>query len=69
MSENMVTDHERRVRPAEAAQMLGCSRLLVYRMLRDEQIPSIKVGNRRLIRVSDINAYLHRAETKEVVNA
>jgi excisionase family DNA binding protein len=68
MAKDQVTDNRIVVRPAEAAQMLGCSRLLVYRMVRDGKLRSVKDGNRRLIRVADIEAYLQSLE-KEVASA
>lgn len=46
----------------EFADMLGVSRDLVNDMLRDNQVKSIKAGNRRLIPASAIEAYLATAQ-------
>ena len=43
------------VSPAGAAELLGCSRALIYRLLRNEQIPSAKVGHLRRIPVAALN--------------
>lgn len=64
-----VPDNRLVVRPAEAAKMLGCSRLLVYRMVRDGKLHSVKDGNRRLIRVADIEKYLQSLEGPEAASA
>lgn len=57
-----IPENMRVVRPAEAAQMLGCSRLLVYRMVSSGRLRSVKDGNRRLIRIADIQEYLRGLE-------
>jgi excisionase family DNA binding protein len=44
--------------PEEAAEALGISRHLVYDLLRTGQLRSRKAGNRRLIGLSQIEAFL-----------
>ncbi len=44
--------------PEEAAEALGVSRHLVYNLLRTGQLRSRKAGNRRLIGLSQIQAFL-----------
>jgi excisionase family DNA binding protein len=46
----------------EFADMLGVSRDLVNDMLRDQQVKSLKAGNRRLIPATAIDEYLASAE-------
>lgn len=48
------------VSPAEAARMLGVGRTMLYELLADKQFASIKLGARRLIRVSDLEDWLAR---------
>jgi excisionase family DNA binding protein len=45
------------VSPAKAAALLGISRSKVYELLNDE-IPTLKVGRRTLVRVADIQKFL-----------
>lgn len=42
----------------EAARMLGISRATVYRMLKEGQIQTIKIGSRRLVPASSIDDVL-----------
>lgn len=46
-----------------ACAAIGVKRSTLYTLLGSKQIPSIKVGKRRLILVSAIRAYLERLET------
>ena len=48
------------VAPAEAARMLSLGKTRFYELLSDNQIASIKLGSRRLIRVSELEAWLDR---------
>lgn len=48
------------VSPGEAARMLGLGRTRFYQLLADNDIASIKLGTRRLIRVCDLEAWLAR---------
>ncbi|WP_257168743.1 helix-turn-helix domain-containing protein [Bradyrhizobium sp. SRS-191] len=47
--------------PAEAARLIGHSRSGFYLLLASNAIPSFKVGRRRLIRRSDLLAFMERA--------
>lgn len=44
----------------EAAEMLRCSNTLVYTMLGDGRLPSVKVGRRRLVRATDVARFVAR---------
>lgn len=46
------------VSPAEAAQMLGLGRTKFYELLASNEITSVKIGSRRLIRVSVLEDWL-----------
>lgn len=46
------------VAPAEAARMLGLGKTRFYELLAANEIASIKLGTRRLIRISDLEAWL-----------
>ena len=48
------------VSPAEAARMAGIGRTKLYEIMGANELASIKLGSRRLIRVSDIEAWLER---------
>ena len=48
------------VSPAEAARMLGLGKTRFYELLAAEEIASIKLGTRRLIRVRDLEGWLAR---------
>lgn len=50
--------HRLAVSPAEAARMLGLGRTKFYELLADKQIASLKIGTRRLIRLSDLERWL-----------
>lgn len=46
------------VSPGEAAKMLGLGRTKLYELISSKEIASIKLGSRRLIQVSAIQAWL-----------
>lgn len=46
------------VSPREAAKMLGLGRTKLYELISSKEIASIKLGSRRLIQVSAIQAWL-----------
>jgi len=43
----------------EAADLLGVSRSLVFRLLRDGTLDRIKIGNRTLIRRTEVEALIN----------
>lgn len=45
--------------PEEAAQLLGISRSRVYELLRDAELPSIKIGRLRRIPRQAVHAYVN----------
>lgn len=51
------------VSPDEAARLAGIGRTTLYAALAKGEIPSIKIGTRRLIRVDAIRDWLARNET------
>lgn len=53
------------VSPAEAAQMLGLGRTKFYELLAANEINSVKIGARRLIRVAELEAWLKAKETPD----
>lgn len=50
---------------AEAAEMLGVSRPIIYRYIGQEDFPSFKLGNRTLISVDGLRKWVNR-QTQEV---
>lgn len=44
----------------ETAEMLRCGKTLVYTMLGDGRLPSVKVGRRRLVRAADVAKFVAR---------
>lgn len=53
------------VAPAEAAQMLGLGRTKFYELLAANEITSVKIGTRRLIRVSVLEDWLKAQEAAD----
>jgi excisionase family DNA binding protein len=43
---------------SEACVRLGISRSKLYELLNEGEVPSVKIGRRRLIRVADLNQWL-----------
>jgi excisionase family DNA binding protein len=52
--------HRLAVAPADAARMLGLGKTKLYELMAINEITSIKIGTRRLIRISAIEAFLDR---------
>jgi len=50
------------VSPSEAARLAGIGRTKIYEALNTGALASFKVGTRRLIRISEIDAWLRRLE-------
>lgn len=46
------------VNPDVAAQQLGVSRTTTYRLIREGQLRSLKIGRRRLVPTSEISRFL-----------
>lgn len=42
---------------AEASDMIGVSRVTLYGLIRDERLPSFKIGGRRLIPIEALRAW------------
>ena len=59
---NNPTNRRLAVSPAEAAQMLGLGRTKLYELIADNEIASVKIGTRRLIRVAELEAWLAARE-------
>jgi excisionase family DNA binding protein len=47
--------------PGEVAELLGCSRPFIYTLMADEELPSLKLGGRRLIPAAAISEKLAEA--------
>jgi excisionase family DNA binding protein len=45
------------------AERLGLSRRTIHRILSKGELPSLQIGRRRLIRLSDVGAWLSGCET------
>lgn len=52
------------VSPAQAAQMVGIGRTLLYAAISSGELASFKIGTRRLIRVSALEAWLASFEQR-----
>jgi excisionase family DNA binding protein len=50
--------------PAEAARLLNVSRGLVYKLLASGELPSVKLGRRRLIRRDSLRMLLEAKEER-----
>jgi excisionase family DNA binding protein len=50
------------VSPAEAAAMAGVGRTKLYEALRTGELPSFKIGKRRLVQVAQIQSWMDRLE-------
>jgi excisionase family DNA binding protein len=46
----------------DAVQRLGLSRMTPYRLIRKDQLRTLKVGRRRLIRVTELDRFAAAAE-------
>jgi excisionase family DNA binding protein len=53
------------VSPAEAARLSGIGRTKLYQALNSGALPSFKIGSRRLIRISELDAWLGRLEADQ----
>jgi excisionase family DNA binding protein len=52
--------------PADAAKVLGISKARLYELIGDGTIPSLKLGQRRLIRRETIDRFLAGIEAGEI---
>ena len=44
----------------EAAEVLGVSRSFMYQLVKENRIPSLKLGNRRLIPKESLEAWIRK---------
>ena len=44
----------------ETARQLGCGKAKVYELIRTGELPSVKIGRRRVVRWADVDALLIR---------
>ena len=49
----------------EAARQLGCGKAKVYELIRTGELPSVKIGRRRVVRWADVDALLERRSQAE----
>lgn len=66
-----LSDHQNRlaVSPSEAAKLAGIGRTRLYESLSNGELPSFKIGSRRLIRLSALDAWLSSFEAKDQADA
>ena len=48
------------VSPIEAARLSSLGRTVIFNLMRNGELPSFKVGRRRLIRMADLRALIDR---------
>jgi excisionase family DNA binding protein len=53
------------VSPAEAAVLLGLSRAMVHKLIAAGELPSVKIGAARRIRVDALREYLLKLEREQ----
>ena len=58
--DNLHSNRRLAVSPAEAARLLGLGKTKLYELIATNELASIKIGARRLIRVSAIEDFLDR---------
>lgn len=63
MSEHFNPQHIA-VSASEAARLVGLGRTKLYELMGSGELPFIKIGTRRLIRVRDIEAFLDRQQAE-----
>ena len=51
------------VTPTEATRLLSVGRTKMYSLLKNGEIPSVRVGRKILIPTAELEAWLHRAST------
>lgn len=51
---------------AEASEVTGISRSMLYKLMNAGDLPFVKIGDRRLIMVDQLKQYLTAAESTEV---
>lgn len=49
----------------QACELIGISRSKFYELLNSEEIKSVKIGRRRLVRVADLNRWLANLPTSK----
>jgi excisionase family DNA binding protein len=49
--------------PEEMAEWIGIGRTLAYRLLSSGEIPSYKIGRRRIVGRSDVEAWLEKRKS------
>jgi len=49
----------------EAAEQLGIGRTLAYELIRDGRLPSLKLGNRRLVARADLEAFVESLRSQQ----
>ena len=58
----VATEKRLAVSPAEAALLVGIGRTKLYQALNTGLLPSFKIGTRRLVRITEIEAWLQRLQ-------
>lgn len=52
----------------EAARLIGISRGMLYAMMRNKTVPTVKIGRRRLLARADIERFIEAASGKAYTN-
>jgi len=60
MQQTQGPDRPLAVAPAEAARLAGIGRTRLYEAITNGELPSLKLGTRRLIKLADLEAWLDR---------
>jgi excisionase family DNA binding protein len=55
--------------PDELATWLGIGRTMAYRLLSSDEIPSFKIGRRRIVSRRDVEAYLEQQRAHAIEQA
>jgi excisionase family DNA binding protein len=58
----VLSDDRRLMKPEDVAAYLSVSRSKVYQLLASGELPSVKQGGNRRVRLSALNAYIDRLE-------
>lgn len=61
--ETKVEERKEYFSPDEMAEWIGIGRTLAYRLLSSGEIPSYKIGRRRIVSRSDVEAWLEERKS------
>ena len=61
----MTTEIRKSYRPAEVASLLGCSRDLVFKLMREGKLRGFRIGASRFFSASEISDFVEAREREE----